>query len=243
LPVYYNDNILTPAGNPFRLDTTGKPRYFETKITQYDTLLLSDVKMLNKVAVNAWSARMLGGIFEASNNSDFSDSVRLHTINKLPDGMNYNTVKLRNTSKFRYIRYLPPAKSYCNVSEIGIYGIDGQKLTGAPTGIQSANPKVMNIKHVFDDNLATFYDVKDAWVGLDLGEPKHIKEIRYFPRNDHFEVWYWNGTQWQSLGKLDVENKQLKTPSGALLRIKNADQKERQDNRVFYLHNGFQQIN
>jgi hypothetical protein len=243
LPVYYQNGMLTPAGNPFRLDTVGKPRFFEPDATQYDTILLSKIKMANKIAVNTWTKRMLHGVFEAANKSDFSDAITLHTINTLPNGVNYNKVKLKNVNKFRYIRYLPPPNSYCNVAEIGIYGTDGKKLSGTPTGIQSPDPNVMNINYVFDEDLVTFYDLKNAWVGLDFGEPKQIGEIRYFPRNDHFEISYWNETHWQSLGRLNVNNDKMKVPSGALLRLKNVIQTNKSEDRVFFFHNGFHQIN
>jgi hypothetical protein len=243
LPVYYKNDVPMPAGVPFRLDSVGRPRFFATGSTQDDTLRLSEVKLVNKIAVDTWRNRMLHGVFQAANNSDFSDSVTLHTINKLPDGFNYTRVRLKNTGKYRYIRYLPPEKSFCNVSEIGIYGTDGKKLSGVPIGIRGDNPEAMSINNVFDDDLVTFYDLKGAWVGLDLGEPQQIGEIRYFPRNDHFEVSYWNGTQWQSTGKLNVNTPVLKVPSGVLLRLTSAVQTARQEDRIFFLHNGFQQIN
>jgi hypothetical protein len=104
--------------------------------------------------------------------------------------------------------------------------------------------KVIYFSHIINEySIATFYDVKNAWVGLDFGEPKQIGEIQYFPRNDHFEVLSWNGTHWQSMGQLNVINNKLRVPSGALLRIKNAVQTDKQESRVFFLRNGFQQIN
>jgi phosphohistidine swiveling domain-containing protein len=243
LPVYYKNDVPTPAGNPFRLDTVGKPRFFATGATQYDTLLLSEVKLVNKIAVDTWRNRMLHGVFEAANTSDFSDSVTLHTINKPPNGFDYTVAKLKSTGKFRYMRYLPPEKSYCNVSEIGVYGTDGKKLSGTPIGLQDPKPEALSINNVFDEDPKTFYDFKDAWVGLDFGEPQRIAEIRYFPRNDNFEVSYWDGTSWQSIGELNIDNLGIKVPSGVLLRLTNAIQTERQEDRVFFIDNGFQQIN
>lgn len=243
MPVYYKDDILTPAGNPFRLDTVGKPRFFEIDTARYDTLLLTDIKMTNKNAVNMWTKRMLHGIFEAANKSDFSDAVTLHTIDELPDGLNYNRVKLNSAGKFRYIRYISPPDGYCNVAEIGVYGTDGKKLSGTQIGIQAANPELMNINYAFDENLVTFYELKDAWIGLDFGEPEQIGEIRYFPRNDHFEISYWTGTLWQPAGKLNVSNRELQVPSGALLRL-NAARTEKEKDRVFFMYNGkFKQSN
>jgi hypothetical protein len=242
LPVYYKNDKLTPAGIPFRLDTIGEPRFFATGVTQYDTLLLSQVKLVNKIAVDTWRNRMLHGVFEGANENDFSDATMLYTINKLPDGFKYTSVKPKNTGKFRYIRYLPPEKSYCNVAEIGVYGTAGKKLSGVPIGIQGSEHT--SIDNVFDDDPKTFYDLKDAWVGFDFGEPQRIGEIRYFPRNDNFEVSYWNGVSWQPTGKLNIDNLGLKVPSGVLLRLTNAVQTERQEDRIFFMDNGgFKQIN
>jgi hypothetical protein len=241
MPVYYVNNMLTPAGNPFRLDTIGKIQFFDVNTTQYDTFLLSDIKLFGRPTANIWRERMLKGRFEASNKSDFSEATILHTIKKLPDGLNYNKVKIKNANKFRYVRYFP--YNYCNVSEIGIYGVNGEKLSGVPIGTQNPNDEQMSINNVFDENLATFYDVPSVWVGLDFGEPKQIAEIQYFPRNDNCEVFYWNGVDWQLIGKLNVHSPKLKVPHGALLRLKNVMKATTQEDRVFFLHNGFQEIN
>jgi hypothetical protein len=231
LPVYYLNGILMPARNPFRLDTLGKVRFFEIKTTQHDTLSLSDIKLFDMATVDIWRDRMLKGRFEASNKSDFSDATILHTIRKLPDGFNYNKIRVKNANKFRYVRYFP-YNSYCNVSEIGIYGVNGEKLSGVPIGIQSPNTEIMSLNNVFDENLATFYDVLGAWVGLDFGEPRQIGEIQYFPRNDHFEIFYWNGKGWQLTGKLNVHNPKLKVPHGALLRLRNVMRTIKEDDSL-----------
>jgi hypothetical protein len=245
LPVYYvNDNMM-PAGNPFRLDTAGTVHFFETGTAQYDTLLLSEIKLYRQPTANIWKSRMFKGRFEAANKSDFSDATLLHTINKLPDGFNYNTVKLKNGNKFRYIRYIPAKLHHSNVAEIGIYGSDGKKLSGIPVGLQTPESETMSINNVFDDDVTTYYDVDhdEAWVGLDLSEPKQIGEIRYFPRNDNCKVSYWNGMGWQPIGNLNVHNPELKVPHRALLRLKNVLKSVTQEDRIFFIHNGLQELN
>ncbi|MDR2382659.1 MAG: hypothetical protein LBD76_02105 [Prevotellaceae bacterium] len=245
LPVYYVNDMMMPAGNPFRLDSVGNVRFFETSTTEYDTFSLSDIKAFKIATVDIWSTRMLKGVFEGANKSDFSDSTALYTISKLPAGFGYTRVKLHSANKFRYIRYRPPKGSYCNVAEIGIYGSDGKKLSGVPIGNKSANienDELANINNVFDEDLTTFYNALGAWVGLDLGEPKQISEIQYFPRNDNCEVFYWNGAGWQLVGKLNINNPKLKVPHGALLRLKNVLRTAIHEDRVFFLHNGFQEI-
>jgi hypothetical protein len=246
LPVYYLNDMMMPAGNPFRLDIVGNVRFFETSTTEFDILSLSDIKAFNTATIDIWRTRMLKARFEGYNKSDFSDSTILHTISKLPDGFSYTSVKLNSAKKFRYVRYRPPGDSYCNVAEIGIYGSDGKKLSGVPTGNKisnSENDEQANINNVFDDDLTTFYNALGAWVGLDFGEPKQISEIRYFPRNDNCEIFYWNDAGWQSLGTLNVNNPKLKVPRGALLRLKNIVRTTIHEDRVFFLHNGFQDIN
>jgi hypothetical protein len=246
LPVYYVNDMLMPAGNPFRPDSLGNVRFFETDTARHDIFSLSDIKMFKKATVDIWRERMLKGVFEGANKSDFSDSTVLHTVSKLPDGFNYTAVKLKNAGKFRYIRYRPPKGSYCNVAEIGIYGADGKKLPGVPAGKQGANSETgeqTNINNVFDEDLTTYYDHLGAWICIDFGEPVQIGEIRYFPRTDNCEVFYWNGAGWQIAGRLNIHNPALKVPHGALLRLKNVMRTAILEDRVFFLHNGFQEIN
>ena len=62
-----------------------------------------------------------------------------------------------------------------------------RKLTGTVIGTEGSYNNEMNTRDkVFDGDLDTFFDapdeVPDAWVGLDLGSPKIIAEIKYAPR-------------------------------------------------------------
>jgi hypothetical protein len=245
LPAYYVNDMLIPAGNPFRLDSVGKALFFETGTALHDTLSLSDIKLFNQRTVDIWRIRMLMGVFDGANKSDFSDATMLHTIKKLPDGFNYSRVKLNSADKFRYIRYTSHIGSYGNISEIGIYGADGKKLSGVPIGMRrpdSKDSELTDINNVFDEDLTTFYNDFGAWVGLDFGEPKQIGEIRYFPRTDNCEVFYWSGMGWQSVGKLNINNPKLKVPHRALLRLKDVMRTMIHEDRIFFLHNGFQEI-
>ena len=68
-----------------------------------------------------------------------------------------------------------------------------RKLTGRVIGTDgSFNNGIHTRDKVFDADPDTFFDapgeVKDAWVGLDLGSPKIIAEIKYAPRpsSDYF---------------------------------------------------------
>jgi hypothetical protein len=62
-----------------------------------------------------------------------------------------------------------------------------EKLTGTPIGTPGSWSNDGNtIANVFDGNLSTFFDPPSGalttWVGLDLGYPKTITQIKYAPR-------------------------------------------------------------
>lgn len=73
------------------------------------------------------SADMVGGIFQGSNNADFTGAVTLHTITTAPDGTyngntgTYTTAAVSDTGTYRYVRYKGPDTKYCRVSTIRFY--------------------------------------------------------------------------------------------------------------------------
>ena len=71
---------------------------------------------------NAFESRMVGGIFEASNDPTFASGVTtLYTITSTPpDGL--TTVSITNGSGFRYVRYVAPSGSYGNIAEFNVFG-------------------------------------------------------------------------------------------------------------------------
>jgi fibronectin type 3 domain-containing protein len=82
--------------------------------------------------------RMLGGIFEASNDPTFATGiVKLLTVSSTPaDGLTNQTVT--PNGNFRYVRYLAPTGSYGNIAEMQVFGISGAVVTlptapGTPT--------------------------------------------------------------------------------------------------------------
>jgi hypothetical protein len=67
--------------------------------------------------------RMVGGIFEASNDPTFSTGVvTLYTITSTPsDG--FTTQAISVTGTYQYIRYVAPSGSYGNIADMRIYGL------------------------------------------------------------------------------------------------------------------------
>ncbi|MBV8780536.1 MAG: discoidin domain-containing protein, partial [Phycisphaerae bacterium] len=70
-----------------------------------------------------YESRMIGGIFEVSNDPTFALGVTtLYTITSAPpDGL--NTLSLSITGTYRYVRYVAPANSFGNIAEMQVGGV------------------------------------------------------------------------------------------------------------------------
>lgn len=69
-----------------------------------------------------WSQRMLGGVFQAANNSAFSNPVTLFTVATAPpEGGVITSQTITNKTAFRFVRYVGPANSSCNVAELQFF--------------------------------------------------------------------------------------------------------------------------
>ena len=81
------------------------------------------------------------------------------------------------------------------------------------------------MKKAFDGDPLTCYVsdyLKDAWIGLDLGERKEINKIRFAPRSDdnsiregdEYELKYMSKDGWVSMGKQIAKTYYLEYPDG-----------------------------
>jgi hypothetical protein len=85
-----------------------------------------------------YASRMVGGVFQGANTANFSDAVTLFTVTKAPAYSAFTTVSMSNTTPFRYLRYLGPSNSNCNVAEIQFDGYSSTSTT-PPTVATSAS--------------------------------------------------------------------------------------------------------
>ncbi len=241
LPVYYHNGNQVPADCPFSFEYNSS-RFFQP----YSSRTISFTRIAPSGVV--WLQRMIGGKFEVANRSDFSDARVIHTIETA--GFGYHTVSVKHASSYRYIRYASPVGERCNVSTLEFYG-ENNKLQGTAIGTPGTNA-TNTIDKVFDGNVDTFFEAASnpSWVGLDLGEPRRITKIRYMPRTDGngiyegdvYELYYWNGNEWYSLGKKTADNHvlQYQTPANALFFLKNVT-KNRMHKMPFFMESGTQQ--
>jgi hypothetical protein len=237
LPVYYHNGVQTPASYPFELTYNGC-RFFEPLNT-----LPRSFKGVAPVNYE-WLPLMKDGRFEVANRSDFSDAQTVHTIKTVP-GIGYQTVPVRSPSAYRYIRYVSPVGGLCTVSILEFYDENNEKLQGTAIGSHGASGTV------FDGDVDTFYEANSdpSWIGLDFGEPRRITKIRYLPRTNgngiyeghEYELFYWNGNEWSSLGRKTADSHILryKSPANALFYLKNIT-KNRIHKKPFTIESGVQ---
>jgi len=77
-----------------------------------------------------WSARMIGGVFEASN-SPTSGWIVLAMVATASDS-SWTTLTVTGAAAYRYLRYRAAAESWCNVAEIEFHGSSGGSSPVAP---------------------------------------------------------------------------------------------------------------
>ena len=155
--------------------------------------------------------RMLGGVFEGSNDAGFSVYDTLYVIKDLPERLQVS-VRPRSNGPYRYVRYYGPRNGFCNISEMVVYGEDGSRLAGQPTGTPGSynGDKEHDFTSALDGRPDTSFDSKlwyGGWVGMDFGSPKNIGRIVFTPRNrdnhvrpgDEYELFYCD-TTWKSAG-------------------------------------------
>jgi len=71
---------------------------------------------------SGYESRMVGGVFQGANRSDFSDSARLFTVTMHPPSGAFTPVSITNAAAFRYVRHLSPDGGFGNVAELEFYG-------------------------------------------------------------------------------------------------------------------------
>ena len=185
--------------------------------------------------------RLKGGRIQAANRADFSDAVTMVTIENqyVPDKFEIN-----DNNGYRYWRYLGADGSHGSVAEVVFFDAD-TVATGSPIGCKVATNE--SIAKAFDGNYLTNFETDEpdgAWVGMDFGTKKQICNVRIIPRSDDndihvgdvYELLYYNGNQWVSLGKKTATSNVLHyddVPAHALYWVK--DHTQGWDERPFIL--------
>ncbi|MDR1897245.1 MAG: hypothetical protein LBR10_10700 [Prevotellaceae bacterium] len=230
LPVYYVQNTSTAANYPFIIRDDDNLHFFESDTANRRRFTVSNIFLSG----DKYKERMINGVFEGANQSDFSDAKVLHVVKKA-SGECFNTANIQNPATYRYVRYVSSANSHCHVAEVIFYNNKGEKLSGKPIGTPGSYlDSPMTFDKAFDGDISTFYDAKylnDSWMGLELNEPQTISKIQYLPRNEGngiyeghtYELFFREKNDWKLLERQTAVNHllQFQFPVNTLLYLKN----------------------
>ena len=253
LPVVYSGNGVIPVSAPFYISATGKIKQLSVNNNKHQ-----DITVYRKyfIAGHCYDVghRMEGGLFQASNNSNFSDAVTLHTIPSFT--VQSGEINLNDEGKeYRYWRYVSADGQFNNAAELYFYRNEGEDpLYGNIIGTEGSytNQKHEERGAVFDNDPLTYFDAPQpsgTWAGLDFGEPVAIRRICYTPRGDGnditpgdtHELLYWGKKGWVSLGKRQANDIKLiyeNVPSETIYWIRNLSRGR--DERIFTYEKGKQ---
>ena len=175
--------LLKTVGDPFYITPEGKVIDVKSdeKKTQSMTLLRKYPFFGRE---DFFNFRMSYGKFQGSNNPAFKEPVTFFTHEGITEGCWYER-KVTDKHSYRYVRYLSPNGSYCNINELEFYDMEGNKLTGRIIGTEGVENQ--RKETVFDGNVLTGFHGNSPdghWVGLAFSRPVTIGKVKYMPRND-----------------------------------------------------------
>lgn len=241
----YANEKLELVGNPFLLDTLGHISYYAPQAEKIDYVLERKNPEANYLAY--LPPLMVGCLFQGADNPEFKNPVTLYAITEEPE-FKYTTVKSKNTSPVKYVRYQASDKTWGNMAEVEFYSTDSDKpLQGKVIG--DYEPSIYYPRYgaemMFDGDPLTFFHSNDtlSWGGLELDNPTAISKIRFIIRNDdngirkghEYELFCMDKGEWKSLGKqIATEDDKLPyklIPEGALYWLR--DHTKGREERIF----------
>ena len=171
--------------DPFEMTVSGEFHVFTPSDSVQDVTLFAKYPLWQD---EKYQKRMIGGVFEGSNDPDFRQKEVLFLIEKQPERLRTMAYS-RSLTPFRYVRYIGPEKGHCNVAEIEFYEAGGLlplsgRVIGTPGCYQQDGSH--EYTNAFDGNTETSFDYTEpygGWTGLDLGTSKVIDKIIYTPAN------------------------------------------------------------
>lgn len=244
----YKDGKICPFGVPFIIEENGRIRDVNINMRHSGKMtLLRKYPFFGKD--DYFNYLMAGGNFQGANRADFSDAVTMFWHDGITDG-NWCEAEIKENRRFKYLRYIGPYGSHCNINELEFYSKKGTKISGTIIGTEGESGHTKET--VFDGDILTGFNGNSPdghWVGLKLSSPEAVGKLRYIPRNDGncieagdtYELLYWSRGQWVSFGKLVAKSNSVtftKVPSGGLYLLRNLTKGH--EERIFTYEKGNQ---
>ena len=201
----FDGNSLVPISYPFILQKNGKVEYVSVDRKESSSIELRR-KYYESYNVADMRRRLLGGMFQCSDNIDFKNADTLYVIENIE--IPY-FIEINSLQPHRYWRYMSPENSWGSIAELSFYDKNRNKLTGL--GI--ANPEAGQdaINRAFDGNMLSNFEINQPngnWVGFDMLKPVIVQYASVSPRGDdndicfgnEYELFYFDGEKWNTVG-------------------------------------------
>lgn len=199
------DGQMVPIENPYVLETNGKVREIKPSARRVTLRLYRKYPYMGRE--DYFNFRMWNGKFQGSHTRDFSTPTDLYVFEGMTEGCWYER-SVEDKETYRYLRYIGPNGSFCNINELEFFDKSGNKLTGKIIGTDGVQGKTKET--VFDGNILTGFQGNSPdghWVGLRLTRPSQVGKIRFIPRNDgncievgdKYQLMMYDKLQWKVL--------------------------------------------
>jgi hypothetical protein len=240
----FDGKKLIPISDPFILHQNGEIEYLTFDGSETRSLDIRRKYYQNRNVVEM-RERIHGGKIQGADNPDFRNAEDIFVI----DDVYVNDPQLVKSERpHTYFRYLSPDGSYGSIAELKFYGADTTEISGTPIANKAADTEV--IKKAFDDDYLSNFETENPdgnWVGIKTAKPQKISFVRIVPRSDDndirpgdtYELLYYNGKQWVSMGKKVATTNVLhydEVPSNTLYWVKN--HRRGWDERAFLIRDG-----
>lgn len=253
LPVVYVNQKLNALSLPFLLKKNGKIHYFSSpKEESFTETIAVDRKYPLCSYIPIQWKKLIGSVFEASNDSAFSEYSILAKITKMPFGK--TDVLLHNVDKYRYLRFRNNNKDIGLLTELSFLGTNNEMILPVRRSYISYNVDQKTVFYLFDEDVETRVKARkpDYWVGLDMKGAmlQGLAQLSFTPVSDgndiqkghlYFLCGYDNG--WRIIGRRFAKsnNEKLvfqKVPRNVLLLL--MDRTKGKEERIFWYNNNKQ---
>ena len=241
----FDGKRVVNISDPFILHQNGEIEYLKFSANGATRSLDIRRKYFQNRNVVEMRQRLHGGKIQGADNPDFRNA---EDIFEIDDVYVLDPQPVTCSKAYKYYRYLSPDGSYGSIAELKFYDADTSEIVGTPIANKVADSTA--IKKAFDGNYLSNFETEDPdgnWVGVKASKPQKISFVRIAPRSDDndicpgdtYELLYYNGNQWISMGKKVATTNILhydNVPSNTLYWVK--DHTRGWDERPFLLREG-----